>query len=155
MQDRQLYEQILGIGTPWRVERVELRLEEGEVHVYLAHDSSAIWACPECGQDCGLYDHQPDRSWRHLDTCQYRTILHAELPRVDCPEHGPRVARADLDGDGHLRAAGSSGLSVLARLGTSSSLRHSPGLAIAVRLLTAFQVFGCSHRVLWSCYVPP
>lgn len=93
MQDRQLYEQILGIGTPWRVARVELRLDEGEVHVYLGHDSSATWACPECARGCRLYDHQPDRSWRHLDTCQYRTVLHAELPRADCPEHGPRVVR--------------------------------------------------------------
>ena len=33
MQDSQLYQQILGITTPWRVERVELRLKEGEVHV--------------------------------------------------------------------------------------------------------------------------
>jgi len=93
MQDRQLYEQILGIGSPWRVDRVELMLEEGEVHVYLAHASSVTWACPECERTCGLYDHQPARSWRHLATCQYRTILHAELPRVDCPEHGPRVVR--------------------------------------------------------------
>jgi len=28
------------------------------------------------------------RRWRHLDTCQYRTILVAEVPRVECPEHG-------------------------------------------------------------------
>src|ERR1700675_313423 len=37
MQDHQLYQQILGIGAPWRVERVELDLEEedGGVHVYL------------------------------------------------------------------------------------------------------------------------
>lgn len=93
MQDRQLYEQILGIGMPWRVDRVALMLDEGEVHVYLAHGWWVTWACPECARTCGLYDHQPERSWRHLDTCQYRTILHAELPRVDCPEHGPRVVR--------------------------------------------------------------
>lgn len=93
MQDCQLYEQILGIGAPWRVDRVELMLDEGEVHVYLEHDSSGAWACPECGRMCRLYDHQPDRRWRDLDTCQYRTILHAELPRTECPEHGARVAR--------------------------------------------------------------
>lgn len=34
MRDRELYEQILGIGTPWFVEEVELRLEQGEVHVF-------------------------------------------------------------------------------------------------------------------------
>lgn len=93
MQDRQLYEQILGIGAPWHVAEVELKLGEGEVHVYLEHASAAAWPCPECGRDCALYDHQPDRRWRHLDTCQYRTVLHAELPRAECPEHGVRVVR--------------------------------------------------------------
>lgn len=40
-----------------------------------------------------LYDHQPERQWRHLDTCQYRTILHAEPPRSQCPTHGVRVVK--------------------------------------------------------------
>src|SRR5712692_4495444 len=48
------------------------------------------WACAECGALCRLYDHQPERQWRHLDTCQYRTILHAEPPRTQCPTHGVR-----------------------------------------------------------------
>ena len=92
MQDRQLYEQILGIESPWSVERVALKLEEGEVHVYLGHTASTTWPCPECRRACSLYDHQPERSWRRLDACQYRTILHAEVPRTNCPEHGVRVA---------------------------------------------------------------
>ncbi|MCU7880077.1 MAG: transposase family protein [Candidatus Thiodiazotropha sp. (ex Lucinoma aequizonata)] len=28
------------------------------------------------------------RSWHHLNTCQYKTILVADTPRVDCKEHG-------------------------------------------------------------------
>jgi transposase len=28
------------------------------------------------------------RTWRHLDTCQYRTLLTAEVPRVSCKDHG-------------------------------------------------------------------
>jgi len=35
MQDSQLYQQILGITTPWRVERVELQLKQGK--------STCIW----------------------------------------------------------------------------------------------------------------
>jgi transposase len=93
MQDRQLYQQILGIASPWSVERVELQLDKGEVHVYLTHAKDTSWACPECGQACSAYDHQPERRWRHLDTCQYRTVLHASLPRANCPEHGPRLVR--------------------------------------------------------------
>jgi len=91
MQDRQLYQQILGIVSPWIVERVELKLESGEVHVHLNHAKDASWKCPECGRGCPLYDHQGIRTWRHLDTCQYQTLLHAALPRTECPEHGVRV----------------------------------------------------------------
>jgi transposase len=88
VQDRDLYAQILGVREPWRVGSVDLKLSEGEVHVHLTHDSGLEWLCPECGKSCPLYDHQPERRWRHLDTCQYRTILHAAPPRSNCPEHG-------------------------------------------------------------------
>jgi len=93
MQDRELYRQILGIDTPWFVEGVELKLAEGEVHVHLGHQEVATWPCPECGADGRLYDHQPERQWRHLDTCQYQTIMHAKPPRIECGEHGVRVIK--------------------------------------------------------------
>lgn len=93
MEDRELYARILGITDPWRVERVDLMLEIGEVHIILDHPSDLQWPCPECGMSCVLYDHQPERQWRHLDTCQYKTILHAAPPRSNCPEHGPRVVK--------------------------------------------------------------
>jgi transposase len=91
MQDRELYRQILGIELPWYVERVDLQAQQGEVHVYLEHNSGVEWHCQQCGEACALFDHQPERQWRHLDTCQYRTILHAQVPRSDCAVHGPRV----------------------------------------------------------------
>lgn len=104
MQDRQLYEQILGITSPWRVERVELQLEDGEVHVHLAH-GEAMWCCPECGQACPLYDHGPQRTWRHLDTCQYQTLLHASVPRTECAEHGVRIVSVPwAEPGGHFTA---------------------------------------------------
>lgn len=93
MQDRELYRQILGIEAPWFVDRVELKLSDGEVHVYLDHGEMASWPCPECGTGCKLYDHQGERQWRHLDTCQYQTVLHAQPPRTECGEHGVRVVK--------------------------------------------------------------
>lgn len=88
MQDRELYAKILGIERPWYVSDVQLRLKDGEVDIFLEHDADVHWPCPQCGASCTLYDHQPARRWRHLDTCQYRTVLHASPPRIDCPEHG-------------------------------------------------------------------
>jgi transposase len=34
--------------------------------------------------------------WRHLDTCQYQTLIVASVPRVRCREHGVRIARNRL-----------------------------------------------------------
>jgi transposase len=86
VQDRELYAAILGIGLPWRVERVEVRTTQDEVEVFLEHDGSDL-ACPVCLVASPRYDTRR-RSWRHLDTCQYRTLLTAEVPRVSCQEHG-------------------------------------------------------------------
>ena len=93
MQDRQLYAQILGITDPWHVERVDLQLDKGKVHIYLKHTEGVRWPCPECDAKCTLYDHQPERTWRHLDTCQYQTVLHAEPPRIECADHGVKTVR--------------------------------------------------------------
>ena len=38
MQDRQLYQQILGLSAPWIVDRVELKLDKDEVHIHLTHE---------------------------------------------------------------------------------------------------------------------
>src|SRR5271169_6055861 len=93
MEDRELYRRILGLESPWRVASVDLQFTPKEVHIYLAHEDLPTWPCAECGTPSKLYDHQPERQWRHLDTCQYRTILHAHPPRSQCPTHGARVVK--------------------------------------------------------------
>ena len=93
MNDVQLYQAILGITSPWHVEEVKLALDEGQVDVHVAHGKGERFDCPECGRSCAVYDHAPERTWRHLDTCQYKTLLHAKTPRVDCEEHGVRSVK--------------------------------------------------------------
>jgi transposase len=93
VQDHELYRRVLGIEAPWFVDAVDLRLESGEIHVCLRHHDMIEWPCPECGAACRLYDHQPESPWRHLDTCQYQTILHAEPPRSECRDHGVKVVK--------------------------------------------------------------
>jgi len=88
MQDTRLYEQILGLSDPWKIERVELNVAEQKVDLWAEHRANAVWNCPTCSKSCPLYDHAAERTWRHLDTCQFQTHLHARIPRVDCPEHG-------------------------------------------------------------------
>ncbi len=87
MRDKDLYTQVLGINPHWKVTDVELSVDSGEVKVFIEQRSGTVHQCPKCGVECPGYDRR-QRSWRHLDTCQLKTILVAEVPRIRCPEHG-------------------------------------------------------------------
>jgi transposase len=89
MKDTDLYAQILGVQSPWHVRAVDLRVADGEVEVLVEHRGTGL-KCPQCGSASSGYDTRR-RRWRHLPTCQYKTILTAEVPRVRCPEHGVKT----------------------------------------------------------------
>ena len=81
MKDTQLYSQILGIEKPWQVTDVQVSLAKDEVEVTVDHGSGKL-TCPKYGKACSGYDKRQRRR-RHLDTCQLKTLLMAEVPRVE------------------------------------------------------------------------
>lgn len=85
------YGQLLGVGSPWEVKTVELKLGEKSVAIELGWQWGASAKCPECGTACSIYDCAPTRTWRHLDTMQFQTRVRARVPRADCPEHGVKT----------------------------------------------------------------
>lgn len=90
-----LFEHSMGLGPEWRVEDVWFESPasgDEELHVRVGRVPGAAVACPECGARCGVYDAR-ERTWRHLDIWQFRTVVHCRVPRADCPEHGPRTVR--------------------------------------------------------------
>ena len=93
MKDTDLYQHVLGLREPWSVSKVELDIKAQRVDVWVEHPKDLKWPCPECEVEGALYDHAEERVWRHLDTCQFQTLLHARPPRVNCPEHGVRQVR--------------------------------------------------------------
>lgn len=64
----------------------------GAVELWLEHEPPR-WPCPGCGEALPTFDPAEPRTWRHLDTCQFQTHLHAEIPRVQCPTHGVEQVR--------------------------------------------------------------
>jgi transposase len=92
VKDTELYRHLLGIEKPWTVARVDLAVKEQRVDVFVEHKPGEEFTCPECGKKLGVYDHAEERTWRHLDSCQFATMLRARVPRVECPDHGVRQA---------------------------------------------------------------
>jgi len=89
MKDIQLYQQILGLVEPWRVESVTLKAHEREIEVRVGF-AETIWGCAECQERMQIHDYE-ERRWRHLDSCQFKTIVVARVPVVRCPTHGSQT----------------------------------------------------------------
>lgn len=87
MDQNTLYAQILKLTSPWFVSNV--MLDEGSVAIIVtvSHDGKTGLLCPVCKASCSIYDTRK-RHWRHLDTCQYKTLIESDVPRVKCAEHG-------------------------------------------------------------------
>jgi transposase len=68
---------------------VGLDIKAQEVVVQVAVREQ-LWACPQCA--CRMHVHQwESRTWRHLDSCQFKTLIRADVPVVRCPEHGSQT----------------------------------------------------------------
>jgi transposase len=86
MRDVELYATILGLTPPWKVVDVTVDLPGEQVTVKV-DAGPGPFPCPECQMSSPGYDRRP-RRWRHLDTLQLRTWIEAEIPRVECAQHG-------------------------------------------------------------------
>jgi len=98
----------LGIGSPWEVKTVELKLQEKRVEIELSWQWGQSAQCLECGRACSIHDCAPERTWRHLDTMQFTTLIRKRTPRSDCPEHGVKTMQVpewneDRNGDNWKR----------------------------------------------------
>lgn len=84
------YAQLLGLKTPWKVTEIDLDLSNNQVDINVAYHSSR-GCCPDCGEDSPIYDKSGERSWRHLNTMQFKTLIHSRPPRIKCAKHGVKT----------------------------------------------------------------
>jgi len=86
------YQQILGDTSPWAVDEVRLDVDRLVNEVKLTVRPDAIWACPQCHGRMHIKEWRT-RRWRHMDTCQFKTLLEAAVPLVECSEHGAQTVQ--------------------------------------------------------------
>lgn len=81
------YRALLGLDSNWKVTNVEFLPKQKAVDIHIVFCGAGL-ECPKCKCDCTQADLAPQRSWRHLDTMQFTTTIHASVPRSKCEECG-------------------------------------------------------------------
>ncbi|MBK8095095.1 MAG: ISL3 family transposase [Verrucomicrobiaceae bacterium] len=88
---QQHYHLLLGLDKDWEVQEVKLSLEARTVCIRLRHRGGLAVICPGCQRRCSIFDHAPERKWRHLDTMQFETELRTRVPRCQCEHCGVKT----------------------------------------------------------------
>lgn len=82
MKDTALYEHLLGLKSPWSVKKVDLSLAEQRVVVEVVLKKGQVWADPTDATKRAHVNGWSERQWRHLDTCQFETVIKARIPQL-------------------------------------------------------------------------
>ena len=95
METKDLFTAALNLTPPWSVSNVELLPTSTgslELHLTIDFEKGAKFACPAqgCSYTATAYD-SSERTWRHMNFFQYKTFIHARLPRVRCENHGVKT----------------------------------------------------------------
>ena len=85
MNECEFYRVVLGLEQPWEVTEVAVDAGKQKVEVTVAYKAGTLWACPESRERLPVHDHV-ERRWRHLDTCQFETVLVCRVPRLRSAE---------------------------------------------------------------------
>jgi len=85
MQPETLFGLALGITPPWYVKAAEFSADSGQLDLYLDFKRGARFPCPSCGTEGAQPHDSSEDTWRHMNFFQYKTYLHARVPRVECP----------------------------------------------------------------------
>ncbi len=92
MRDARLWGALLGVEKAV-VEDIEFDEDEQVLVAHVRPRRRVRGRCGRCGRRCPGYDAgQGRRRWRALDLGTIEVVLEGDAPRVECREHGVRVA---------------------------------------------------------------
>lgn len=127
MRDVDLFQQALGLRSPWIVKRSVFEAKQRRLDLYLDFEAGGTFACPECGREgCKAHD-SSEKTWRHLNFFQHEAYLHARTPRVRCEQCGVKQVQVPW-------ARSGSGFTLLFEALVMAMVKDMPVAAVA-RLL--------------------
>ena len=72
---------ISDFGDEWNITSIEANHIKKEVYIDLEYGIDEYFD-PQTEEEYKLYDHAPERVWRHLDVWDFKTYIRCRLPRI-------------------------------------------------------------------------
>jgi transposase len=83
-----LFKLALNLQDPWFVKSVEFNKIEKRIDIHIDFMVSSRFECSSCKTaSCTVHDTK-ERVWRHLNYFQFKTYVHARVPRTKCEKCG-------------------------------------------------------------------
>lgn len=79
----EMFKVALELEEPWELTQVEYDDKDEAWHLFIDFKRGAMFSCPSCGEACKAYDVEK-KEWRHLDFWNWKTYMHARVPRTNC-----------------------------------------------------------------------
>lgn len=77
----QYFDLLLNLTDDWQVTDISTNYKLKEIRLTITHIGKQC-ECPDSFDLCSIYDHAPQREWRHLDTMEFKTFILCKLPRI-------------------------------------------------------------------------
>jgi transposase len=78
-----MFKTALALEEPWQLTHIEYDDQDEAWHLYIDFERGAEFACANCGTASKAYDAER-KTWRHLDFWNWKTYMHARVPRTNC-----------------------------------------------------------------------
>lgn len=78
-----MFKTALALEEPWKLTHIEYDNKDEAWHLFVDFERGAQFSCPNCGTASKAHDAEK-KQWRHLDFWNWKTYMHARVPRTAC-----------------------------------------------------------------------
>jgi len=83
----EMFRVAMALEKPWELTHIEFDDQDEAWHLFVNFEKGAEFACPNCGVSSKVHD-TDQKHWRHLDFWNWKTYIHARVPRTECTNCG-------------------------------------------------------------------
>ena len=88
LSQEDLFKLALNLQDPWYIKSIEFSNEEKQLDLHIDFTAGSRFECAKCKTPNNSIHDTKERVWRHLNFFQFKTYIHARVPRTECQKCG-------------------------------------------------------------------